>query len=168
MADMTPGLPFISGNSGLAAGMDPEVADWVARTDPKLIGRSEITSETTPRKAFQAVLEMFRAGRLTEAQIHQDEGLTAGSGIRHRECPKVSFGRTGQRPRRRPCIRHKDCKKNNFSKILAGLANMPSIPLFLYQLAPTPLILLLNWGMRRVSERLNLWLMEVPKTCGTT
>ena len=108
-----------------AAGMNPEVADWVARTDPELIGRSEITSEQLRRKAFQAVLEMFRAGRLTEAQIHQDEGLTAGfryDGIENALRSVLEERGSGLEDVHAFAI--KIAEKNNFTKLSAELANI--------------------------------------------
>jgi len=61
-----------------AASFNPEFAGWLAASDPELIGRSDVASDEPRRTAFSATVEMFKAGRLTEAQVHDDQALTSG------------------------------------------------------------------------------------------
>ncbi len=61
-----------------AASFNPEFAGWLSTSDPELIGRSEVASYEIRKVAFRATIEMFKAGRLTEAQVHQDQALTSG------------------------------------------------------------------------------------------
>ena len=56
-----------------AAYGNPEVAAWIAECDPEIVGRSEIADEGLRRQALLRILDKFRNGDITSAQLHTDE-----------------------------------------------------------------------------------------------
>ena len=49
------------------------VADWIATRDPDVIGLSDVADPALRRAATLALLDRFRAGELTSAQLHSGE-----------------------------------------------------------------------------------------------
>lgn len=76
------GKPTIAGplqeTAAWIASFDAKMADWIAQIEPELIGHSEVANESLRRKAFLSVADMYREGKLTESQLHQDEVLLVG------------------------------------------------------------------------------------------
>ncbi len=59
--------------AAFTAMLNAEIADWIASTDPEVIGLSDIANSDLRRTATLGVLDRFRRQEFTAAQLHQDQ-----------------------------------------------------------------------------------------------
>ncbi len=61
-----------------AAAFDSKIAEWIAETDPEIIGKSDIGDMEIRRVAARKMLELFRKGKYTSANLYHDRLSFAG------------------------------------------------------------------------------------------
>lgn len=64
--------------AAVAATYNNDIAAWIARTDPEIIGLSEVAGDKLRKVALLGLFEKFRRNELTDAQIPSDKGSFAG------------------------------------------------------------------------------------------
>lgn len=59
--------------AAFAAMASPEIAAWLAHTDPEVVGLSDVADPELRRTATLGLLDRFRQGRMTDAQVGRGE-----------------------------------------------------------------------------------------------
>ena len=67
--------------AAFTAMFNADVADWIATRDPEVIGLSDVADSNLRRKATLALLDRFRRGEMTDAQLRP--GVLAFKGLRY-------------------------------------------------------------------------------------
>ena len=69
--------------AAFAAMFNADIADWIATRDPELIGLSDVADSSLRRAATRALLDRFRRGEMTTAQLRS--GVLEFQGLRYDE-----------------------------------------------------------------------------------
>ena len=69
--------------AAFAAMFNADIADWIATRDPELIGLSDVADSSLRRAATRALLDRFRRGEMTTAQLRS--GVLEFQGLRYHE-----------------------------------------------------------------------------------